>query len=1239
MMTGGAMRSATAAEGGSVNLSVTVIDEKKRDVPNAIVTITYEGGAPIRLQTNDDGFATARITLPSGISALNVKAEHDRQSGSTTVRVRPETLTGDKRADLACTVALDPPPPTFGSTGTLRVIVNVVDSNGRAVPGASVNILRDEWGPDLRPWETHADADANGVAVLNVSLAAGNWFEGRLYWPVFRIDATKGDISASVQLKVPGNRVGSETRYPSELTTTIAFKNKDVTVAVLVTDASGNPIEGADVSIYRSDSARTGADGKANVRAIVYETRQRVEVAKEGYKPGSAPVNILTKDAGTTISIPPIKLEKTEGKALELIVHVTSADTQLPVPDVSIAFTPITGKASPFTLGTNVDGNASTRITAYGTFTVRLSQDNYEPLEQQVQIPYGEEQKKLEFKLREKATGDESVTITVLAGDSKNGRGGFQPIKGATVTAGKVNGVTDSSGVITFDVKAGIVETDKKEGYIESVAVTVSAEGYKSQSRSVSIARRGRKMAGAGAATFTLEAGEDSLSNTTPLKLIVEVRDHAGKAIPQAGVDFFLPDGTWLVGYSTNAEGKVEFLGSYVVGGQYEPSVLRNGLKVTVKKPVEYKDHESFISKDLLKPAKQNKYSVQLDKDWSALEKAVADFEKDVKAWRGTPQSVVEDVRAAHELGNKCTEARVRADRFLSELKTALKTFDARSFSNSCKEAADQVRAIAMLQREAKQKEEKVVATLKEATDLAARCKTAAESVTIRSKQKEAITLIGELGVLGRKAKEINDVLTRLADSAKEAGTLPGQLREPADKIQKEFEVAESDAMKAGDLFRSAASTSKSVVGQEKRLRQALEDLWVKYQVRQNRASIPKEILQRLTDVEDLLATFNNDASFGESPNAKWLEVVKDDVRRIQQARIDALENLSRIKPALCEIHPRNEAVEEIRTRLTNSSFELGLSADLPAIAQACADRDANDDMVVVPNLSVFDGIIEMKAAATHVGLVPGLAATKGTAPSGSKRLFAGQTPAAGSKAKRGSPLTILVYQSAAAPPAPIPDAVVSHTPNESDEVRVPDLSAFDNVSEMKAALAHVGLTGAFNAKGKPPSKEKEFKFAAQAPGADSRVKRGATVVVSVYQKFENGPEPTAPLETPPLATVAKGGTMPSLIGLTLEQATARLERNMVIGSDEIGAAPPSAKKAFTIVSQHPAAGEEVSASKRILISVKRYGAAQVAAKPKAVNKAKNRWPEDHWKPIGGDNPGPAPVDLNEWRRRNQPHR
>ncbi|MEY2520931.1 MAG: hypothetical protein QOF24_2690 [Verrucomicrobiota bacterium] len=358
------MRSAMAAEGGSVNLSVTVIDEKKRDVPNAIVTVTFEGGAPIRLQTNDDGFATSPITLPSGISALNVKAEHDRQSGSTTVRVRPETLTGDKRADLACRVALDPPPPTFGSTGTLRVIVNVVDSNGRAVPGASVNILRDEWGPDLRPWETHADADANGVAVLNVSLAAGNWFEGRLYWPVFRIDATKGDISASIQLKVPGNRVGSETRYPSELTTTIAFKNKDVTVAVLVTDAGGNPIEGADVSIYRSDSARTGADGKANVRAIVYETRQRVEVAKEGYKPGSAPVNILTKDAGTTISIPPIKLEKTEGKVLELIVHVTSADTQLPVPDVSIAFTPISGKASPFTLGTNVDGNASTRITA-----------------------------------------------------------------------------------------------------------------------------------------------------------------------------------------------------------------------------------------------------------------------------------------------------------------------------------------------------------------------------------------------------------------------------------------------------------------------------------------------------------------------------------------------------------------------------------------------------------------------------------------------------------------------------------------------------------------------------------------------------------------------------------------------------------------------------------------------------------------------------------------------------------
>lgn len=68
---------------------------------------------------------------------------------------------------------------------------------------------------------------------------------------------------------------------------------------------------------------------------------------------------------------------------------------------------------------------------------------------------------------------------------------------------------------------------------------------------------------------------------------------------------------------------------------------------------------------------------------------------------------------------------------------------------------------------------------------------------------------------------------------------------------------------------------------------------------------------------------------------------------------------------------------------------------------------------VIVPDLSVFNGLTEMQAVARHAGLVPVLAATKATPPPG-KTLFATQDPLPGTKAAKGSVLKIIVYQKAA---------------------------------------------------------------------------------------------------------------------------------------------------------------------------------------------------------------------------------
>jgi hypothetical protein len=174
--------------------------------------------------------------------------------------------------------------------------------------------------------------------------------------------------------------------------------------------------------------------------------------------------------------------------------------------------------------------------------------------------------------------------------------------------------------------------------------------------------------------------------------------------------------------------------------------------------------------------------------------------------------------------------------------------------------------------------------------------------------------------------------------------------------------------------------------------------------------------------------------------------------------------------------------------------------------------------------------------------------------------------------------------------------------PTASDDtVIVPDLSPFDNVSEMKAVLAHAGLVGVFKGKSNHVSKEVEFKFAPPSnPPANAKVGRGSPVIVFIYQKFEGSAQAT-PAGTPDtsfftaiLPDLKTGpGEVPNLIGLTLDQAVSRLPSNMRIGSDQVGEMPPTPEQAYTIWAQKPGPGPEKG--QQINISVKRYGSAKKA--------------------------------------------
>ena len=123
----------------------------------------------------------------------------------------------------------------------------------------------------------------------------------------------------------------------------------------------------------------------------------------------------------------------------------------------------------------------------------------------------------------------------------------------------------------------------------------------------------------------------------------------------------------------------------------------------------------------------------------------------------------------------------------------------------------------------------------------------------------------------------------------------------------------------------------------------------------------------------------------------------------------------------------------------------------------------------------------------------------------------------------------------------------------------------------------------------------------AQAQAAATPKPQPSVVIV----KPKPSPSPPIPKEETPAVTAVTPsplpsaspdapGTMPNLIGLTLDQAMTRLTDNMTIGGDEVGDKPPSQEKALTIFAQTPAPGAKLPRDKKVIVTVKRYGSGKV---------------------------------------------
>lgn len=226
---------------------------------------------------------------------------------------------------------------------------------------------------------------------------------------------------------------------------------------------------------------------------------------------------------------------------------------------------------------------------------------------------------------------------------------------------------------------------------------------------------------------------------------------------------------------------------------------------------------------------------------------------------------------------------------------------------------------------------------------------------------------------------------------------------------------------------------------------------------------------------------------------------------------------------------------------------------------------------VIVPDVMALGSEEEIHARLKGAGLEPTVAPA-GNAPSKEQAFkVKSQSPVAGTKAKRGTPVIVLRYGNF------VPDTV-----------RVPNLAVFDSVSEMKAALAHVGLTGNFVvAKVKTPNPEKAFKHQAQIPVPDDLVERGSVVTVFIYPKFQG-----KDVMVPNLATYSDTDSMKATLkGLGLNWAFT-------------AAKPPTKEKEFKFAGQAPEAGTMVPEGETVTISM--YQKFGTDAKDKVPNVIDN---------------------------------
>ena len=839
----------------------------------------------------------------------------------------------------------------------IRLMFQVSDPHGLGVGGARISVWHDYFGPDTRPADYQKETHVDGS--VEISILAGKTEE-------ITIEVNKDDLWSKSNFKLP--KLAAWADIPIKLSKIdpkiFANNEKDIVMVKLRVesegeDAKSEPIVGAKLIFRYSGSRMTQATGSTdqdgNATIPVLAADYDIDISKDGYSSGSARISLNVFQRGKTINLPPVKLKKTlvPTNRIEVSVHVqNSADKSL-VPGARVVLAERFSKSKRvYTEYADADGNAKIQLDEPGRFDIEISQANFETMTEPVSIDAGKPQVVLPvyfLKEKEKVAPSEPVNVTVLAGDRKNA-----PIRGASVKVGPVAVTTNEDGKVKILTSFGL-ET--------GVVVTASAEGYKSETRTVPVRRGVDYFNAAATATFVLQPGEDPASEETPISLIIEVRDAAGKPVSGAGVEFYSVNGDYLYGALTNARGERDY--NSTDGEKVPLATQRRGINVSVNKAGFIKILNRSVPSNLLSPTNTaGHYIIDLDRDWSELAAQAAALEGKVLSFNAQStepaSSLVSGVVALADQIDKANRRISDIAREMNLLKGMSRTQSTGALggtSSRCERAGRVKENILSYAAEAKRKERELTRLLLDANAKAAACTAPGDASIIKTNYNSVIRLVGEIGAIEQKAVTDSNELLRMSNELgikKEAETDMENRVAEIGTIEKKIEAWLNIAV--GEYNRQLALIN-GLPDRRAALSVELVALKKAHGIDQSMVALPDDLKKKIENISALLSVTNRDSDSGKlSQAAADLEKQKLAAADIRTAKIAAEKMLADFKSDTCAIDRMTATVEGIGAIFTNATIEMGAAADLPIKASDCAAHSACRSLTVELTAAIDSG-------------------------------------------------------------------------------------------------------------------------------------------------------------------------------------------------------------------------------------------------------------------------------------------